>query len=106
MKTRYCKYNLLLEDCDWTVAGVLLTDKELDRAIKDNRGRSGLFVKAKVKRECIMYIFGCRMLADDYIIQVPAERRSPVFSDCRYVAAYIREQRSKGKDVKEIIIYK
>jgi hypothetical protein len=106
MKTRYYKYNLLLEDCDWTVAGVLLTNKELDRAIKDNRGRSGCFVKAKVKRECIMYSFGYRMLVEDYIIQVPAERRGLMFAGYRYAAAYIREQRSKGESVKEITIYK
>lgn len=98
MKTRYYKYNLLLEDCECAIAGTLLTDKELGRTIKDNRGRSGCFVKAKVKRECIVYSFGHRMLAEDYIIQVPAERRGLVFADYRYAAAYLREQRSKGNN--------
>lgn len=103
MKARYYKYNLLLEDCDWAVAGMLLTDKELDRAIKNNRGRSGHFIRAKVEKACIIwYSFGYRIIDDDHFIQVPAEGKSFIFLHYKDAAAYIREQRSKN--VKEIII--
>lgn len=94
---RYYEYNLLLENCEWAVAGALLTDKELARAVRVNRGRSGHFVKAKVKRDRVIYLFGGRVLTEDSFIQVPApaEGRSLVFADLGRAASYIKERNSK-----------